>query len=74
MWTQLILAYKLLKFKSEVSEFMEDMISKIIELDKKAKESLTKAKQKKIDSEQKIIDIKNQKRNFQKKLIKYWKI
>jgi hypothetical protein len=42
---------------------MEDMISKIIELDKEAKESLTKAKQMKIDSEQKISDIKKQKRN-----------
>lgn len=42
---------------------MEDMINRIIELDKEAKESLTKAKQMKIDSEQKISDIKKQKRN-----------
>lgn len=42
---------------------MEDMISRIIELDKEAKESLTKAKQMKIDSEQKISDIKKQKRD-----------
>lgn len=42
---------------------MEDMISRIIELDKEARESLTKAKQMKIDSEQKISDIKKQKRN-----------
>lgn len=42
---------------------MEDMISRIIELDKEAKESLTKAKQMKIESEQKISDIKKQKRN-----------
>ncbi len=42
---------------------MEDMIGRIIELDKEARESLTKAKQMKIDSEQKISDIKKQKRN-----------
>jgi hypothetical protein len=42
---------------------MEDMINRIIELDKEAKESLTKANQMKIDSEQKISDIKKQKRN-----------
>ncbi len=42
---------------------MEDMIGKIIELDKKASESLIKANQLKIDSEKKISDIKEQKRS-----------
>ena len=42
---------------------MEDMIGRIIELDKEARESLTKANQMKVDSEQKISDIKKQKRN-----------
>ena len=39
------------------------MIGKIIQLDKEARESLTKAKQLKIDSERKISDIKEQRRN-----------
>ncbi len=42
---------------------MEDMIGKIIQMDKEARESLTKAKQLKIDSERKISDIKEQRRN-----------
>ncbi len=42
---------------------MEDMIEKIIQMDKEARESLTKAKQLKIDSERKISDIKEQRRN-----------
>ncbi len=42
---------------------MEDMIEKIIKLDQEARESLTKANQLKIDSERKISDIKEQKRN-----------
>ncbi|MGN1044146.1 MAG: hypothetical protein ACI4PR_05085 [Acutalibacteraceae bacterium] len=41
---------------------MEDMIKRIIELDKMAKENLTRANQLKVDSEQKISDIKEQKR------------
>lgn len=39
------------------------MIEKIIQMDKEARESLTKAKQLKIDSERKISDIKEQRRN-----------
>ena len=42
---------------------MEDMIGKIIQMDKEARESLTKANQLKIDSERKISDIKEQRRN-----------
>ena len=42
---------------------MEDMIGKIIQMDKEAREGLTKAKQLKIDSERKISDIKEQRRN-----------
>jgi len=42
---------------------MDDMIGKIIELDKKASENLIKVNQLKIDSEKKISDIKEQKRN-----------
>ena len=42
---------------------MEDMIGKIIELDRKASEGLTKANQLRIDLEKKISDIKEQKRN-----------
>ncbi len=42
---------------------MEDMIGKIIQMDKEARESLTKAKQLKIDYERKISDIKEQRRN-----------
>ena len=41
---------------------MEDMIKRIIELDRMAKENLTRANQLKVDSEQKISDIKEQKR------------
>ena len=41
---------------------MEDMIKLIIELDRMAKENLTRANQLKVDSEQKISDIKEQKR------------
>lgn len=39
------------------------MIGKIIQMDKEARESLTKANQLKIDSERKISDIKEQRRN-----------
>lgn len=42
---------------------MEDMIGKIIQMDKEARESLTKANQLKIDAERKISDIKEQRRN-----------
>ena len=42
---------------------MEDMIEKIIQMDKKARESLTEANQLKIDAERKISDIKEQRRN-----------
>ena len=42
---------------------MEDIIGKIIQMDKEARESLTKANQLKIDSERKISDIKEQRRN-----------
>lgn len=42
---------------------MDDMIEKIIELDRKAAEGLTKANQLKVDSEKKISDIKEQKRS-----------
>ncbi len=42
---------------------MEDMIGKIIELDRKASEGLTKANQLRIDLEKKISDIKEKKRN-----------
>lgn len=42
---------------------MEDMISRIIERDKEARESLTEARQLRIASEQKISDMKAQKRN-----------
>ena len=38
------------------------MIKRIIELDRMAKENLTRANQLKVDSEQKISDIKEQKR------------
>ncbi len=48
--------------KSEVIT-MEDMIQKIIELDRKASEGLTKANQQRIDLEKKISDIKEQKRS-----------
>lgn len=41
---------------------MEDMIKRIIELDRMAKENLTRANQLKVDSAQKISDIKEQKR------------
>lgn len=41
---------------------MENMIDRIIEMDKQAREDLVKAKQLKIDSEHKINDIKEQKR------------
>ena len=41
---------------------MEDLIKRIIELDRMAKENLTRANQLKVDSEQKISDIKEQKR------------
>ncbi len=41
---------------------MEDMINRLIERDKEARESITKAKQRKIDSEQKIMDMKERKR------------
>ncbi len=50
-------------FKVRYQEFVEDMIDRIIELDKEARDSLTKARQLKIDSEQKISDITKQKRN-----------
>ncbi len=56
------MCYKLTHVKSEV-EIMEDMIGKIIELDKKASENLIKENQLRIDSEKKISDIKEQKRN-----------
>lgn len=42
---------------------MKDMISRIIELDKQAKADVAKANQRKIDSAQKISDIKEKKRN-----------
>ena len=42
---------------------MEDMIGKIIQMDKETRESLTKANQLKIDAERKISDIKEQRRN-----------
>ena len=42
---------------------MEDMISRIIERDKEARASLTEVRQLRIDSEQKISDMKNQKRD-----------
>ncbi len=41
---------------------MEDMIKRIIELDKQAQESLVRANQMKIDSEQRISDMKEKKR------------
>lgn len=42
---------------------MDDMIEKIIELDRRATEGLTKANQLRIDLEKKISDIKEQKRS-----------
>ena len=42
---------------------MEDMINRIIERDKEARESLTEARQLRVESEQKISDMKAQKRN-----------
>lgn len=42
---------------------MDDMIEKIIELDRKASEDLTKANQLRIDLEKKISDVKEQKRS-----------
>ena len=42
---------------------MEDMIKRLIELDKKAKESLARSNQLKVDSEQRISDMKEKKRN-----------
>ena len=42
---------------------MEDMISRIIERDKEARESLTEARQLRVDSEQKISDMKARKRD-----------
>lgn len=42
---------------------MEDMINRIIERDKEARESLIKARQLRIDSEQKISEIKAKKRD-----------
>lgn len=42
---------------------MDDMIEKIIELDRKASEGLTKANQLRIDLEKKISDVKEQKRS-----------
>lgn len=41
---------------------MEDMIGKIIELDKQARENAIKAKQLKVDLEQKISDTKEKRR------------
>ena len=41
---------------------MEDMIKRIIELDKQAKENLVRDNQLKIDSQQKISDMKGKKR------------
>ena len=42
---------------------MEDMISRIIERDKEARESLTEARQLRINSEQKISDMKSKTRD-----------
>ena len=42
---------------------MEDMISRIIERDKEARASLTEVRQLRIDSERKISDMKNRKRD-----------
>lgn len=42
---------------------MEDMISRIIERDKEARQSLTEARQLRVESEQKISDMKAKKRD-----------
>ena len=42
---------------------MEDMIKRIIELDKQAQENLVRANQMTVDSEQRISDMKEKKRN-----------
>ena len=42
---------------------MEDMIKRIIELDKEARENLVRANQMKVDPEKRISDMKEKKRN-----------